>query len=594
LWAAGPWESWQIHLVEADGVRIAVFGACLATPGELESAAAAIRRTGDHAVLARLPGSHVSVVCDESGSDEHSVVVVTDLAGQHPVFHTPWADGTLFASSPLPLADLVGGTPDPEWLAARLFCGDIPEATGHRSAFTGIARSRPGHILALGPGGPAEYPIPLRLGGAAFDEGAEELRHALVTAIERRAALGCAVTCDLSGGLDSSSLACLAAKFLPGGLAAITYTDPVSNNTDDLGYAQLCTAAEPGLRQVLITGDPTCLPFTDPRTSPLLDEPAQDTLLVARTRKRLAPAARPASIHLSGDGGDAVLAGPLTYLADLTRAGRLRDLMREASAWARLRHRPAHTLMRAAARLACSDYASAIGQTARRLRSGDHPPRRGVEDHLVWCSASPAAAWTTDHTRRTLAERLTQTAETVRGLAWCSTGDGAAFRDIQAGGASSRTFDQLAQSLGVTVHVPFLDNRVITACAAVSVADRTTANAAKPLLAAALAGMVPPELTRRRTKGDYTAAMYAGLQQAAPALRDMLTHPLLADLGLIQPEPARAALDAAVSGHAFPLAALGDVLAAEQWLRALDRHRPAFWNHTASAKEETHARAGTP
>jgi asparagine synthase (glutamine-hydrolysing) len=585
LWAVGDWAPWEIRVAEADGLRVAVFGACLASAGELAAAAAAIRRTGDHAVLARLPGSHASVLCDESGPGEPGVVIVTDLAGQHPVFHTSWAGGRLFASSPLPLADLLDAVPDPTWLVARLFCPDIPEATGTGSAFTGIARTRPGHILTITRSGPAEQPVPLRLGGVAFAEGAEALRYALLTAVERRVGFGCAVSSDLSGGLDSSSLACLAAKHLPGGLTAITYADPVSTNTDDLAYARLCTAAEPRLRQVLITGDQTCLPFTDLPGSPLLDEPAQDTLLITRTRARLAPAAaHQPGIHLTGDGGDAVLAGPLTYLADLVHPGRIRDLVREASAWARLRHRPAHTLVRAAARLARTDYATAIAQTARRLRDGETAPRRGVEDHLIWCTASPAAAWATDDTRRTLARRLTETATTVRDLAWCSTGDGAALRDIRAGGAGSRTFDQLAHEFGATVHVPFLDNQVITACAAVAIADRTTAHAAKPLLAAALAGLVPAELRRRRTKGDYTVALYAGLQQAAPTLRNMLTDPLLADLGLIQPEPARAALDAAVCGRSFPMAALGDVLAAEQWLRALHRPRPAFWEHTASAK----------
>lgn len=580
VWAVGDWEPWEARSIEAGDLQVVVFGACLATEIELAAAAAAIRRTGDYAALTRLPGNGVYVV-GEAGQ----VTVVVDLAGLYPVFHTRWAGGMVFASSPLPIAELLGAGPDACWLAAQVFCPEIPEVSGTGSAFTRIARTRPGHVLTLSHHGAAEEPIPLRLGGTSLTDGAETLKAALVSAIERRATLGPAVTADLSGGLDSSSLAHLAARHLPAGLSAITYADAVSVNTDDLAYARRCAEADPRLHQVLIPGDDRCLPFTDLLAAPLLDEPTQDTLHATRTRARLAPAAQHRSIHLSGDGGDAVLTGPLTYLADLVRAGRVRDLIREASTWARLRNRPAHTLLRAALRLARSDYANAIHRAARQVRGGGVPAQRGVEDHLTWCAISRASAWATARARRELASRLDQAAETVGGLGWCSTGDGSALRDIQAGGASARTFNDLARIEGVTVHVPFLDNQVIAACTAVSVADRTTTRTPKPLLAAALGGLVPDFVLRRRTKGDYTAASYAGLQQAAPVLRDMLTDPILADLGLIEPGPARAALDDAIGGRAFPLAALGDVLAAEQWLRLLtNRPQPAFWTPTASAR----------
>ncbi|MGH3852542.1 MAG: hypothetical protein ACRDR6_03400 [Pseudonocardiaceae bacterium] len=66
----------------------------------------------------------------------------------------------------------------------------------------------------------------------------------------------------------------------------------------------------------------------------------------------------------------------------------------------------------------------------------------------------------------------------------------------------------------------------------VPVADRTTAAHAKPLLTVALDGLVPARLLGRPTKGDYTACLYAGLQQAAPHLRELLTDPLLAEVGV--------------------------------------------------------------
>jgi len=81
--------------------------------------------------------------------------------------------------------------------------------------------------------------------------------------------------------------------------------------------------------------------------APLTDEPSLETLIGTRTQRRLSPASA-GDLHLTGDGGDAVLTGTLTYLGDLARAHQLRQLRREATGWARLRHRPAAPLLRAA------------------------------------------------------------------------------------------------------------------------------------------------------------------------------------------------------------------------------------------------------
>jgi asparagine synthetase B (glutamine-hydrolysing) len=208
---------------------------------------------------------------------------------------------------------------------------------------------RRGHHLRLGTvscyRAPRQREIPLQLGGTSLAEGAIAVRSALLTALQRRTDLSTVMTADLSGGLDSSTLALLAAAHLPAGLSVITYADAVAGSTDDLAYAELCTQAETRLCQIVVNGDENTLPFLDLDQAPLLDEPSQDTLLWVRTQARLAPAIAHASqLHLSGDGGDVVLTGTPTYLADLARTGRVRDLPREATAWARLRHRPAHTV----------------------------------------------------------------------------------------------------------------------------------------------------------------------------------------------------------------------------------------------------------
>ncbi|MGW4412927.1 albusnodin/ikarugamycin family macrolactam cyclase, partial [Nonomuraea sp. NPDC004702] len=95
---------------------------------------------------------------------------------------------------------------------------------------------------------------------------------------------------------------------------------------------------------------------------------------------------------MTGDDGDCVLAGPLADLADLADLARPLTAGRflcETAALARLRNRPAHTVMRAALRMARARYPQALADVAAQLRAGSAPPRRGVEAALRWCALSP-------------------------------------------------------------------------------------------------------------------------------------------------------------------------------------------------------------
>ncbi|MFI7467451.1 albusnodin/ikarugamycin family macrolactam cyclase [Nonomuraea sp. NPDC049646] len=592
LWACGEW-GWQVRTLTVEHWQVTILGACLASDDELASALRRAARTGAWDQLAALPGSFTTV---RTGAD--GVLVVPDLAGAWPLFFTSWAGGIAYCSSPLPLADLTGAGPDPYWLAARLMAAGLPDATGGRSAFAGISRSRPGHMVLLGGQEPRQQPVDMRLGGLPFAEGAEQLRHALLTAVRGRADRAESLSSDLSGGLDSSSLALLASRYRTSPVPAITYVDPVGGGEDDLAYALLCARADPGLEHIVICPPPDALPLARLDRAPLLDEPAQDVLMWARDQALLAPAA--GGLHMTGDGGDCVLAGPLAYLADLARPSTAGRFLSEAAAWARLRHRPAHAVVRAALRMARTSYPQALAAVAGQLRGGTVPPRRGVESALRWCALSPAAAWATRQARLQLAAHLERLVHADRSghLATEGGADAEALRLVRAAGADARPYAQVGASFGVDLHTPYLDNQVIAACSAVPVIDRTTTRAPKPLLGAALAGLVPAELLARRTKGAFTACLYSGLRRAAPDVLDLLERPRLAELGLIEAAPARQAAGLLLDGAEGPMSAVCDVLATELWLRQLAAPRPRLWGPATSPLERpqelAHARPARP
>ncbi|MYT48293.1 asparagine synthase, partial [Streptomyces sp. SID5471] len=144
LWAVGDWRPDEVRVVQADAqTRLAVFGVCGATDDQLRVGLFAARG-GALRHLTAWPGSYTAVV--QVG---RRVTVTGDLAGARPVFHTPWAGGTAYATAALPLADLIEAGLDIGHLAALLACPDAPEALGAGTPYEGVRRVPPGHALVL-------------------------------------------------------------------------------------------------------------------------------------------------------------------------------------------------------------------------------------------------------------------------------------------------------------------------------------------------------------------------------------------------------------------------------------------------------------
>ncbi|MFD7923803.1 asparagine synthase-related protein [Streptomyces sp. NPDC059740] len=144
LWAVGDWRPDEVRQVQvAPDVRLAVFGLCGASDDQLRVGLLAARG-GAFRHLTAWPGSYTAVAVIG-----RRITVTGDLAGLRPVFHTPWAGGTAFATAALPLADLVEATLDVDHLAAVLACPASPEAVGDGTPYAGVHRVPPGHALVL-------------------------------------------------------------------------------------------------------------------------------------------------------------------------------------------------------------------------------------------------------------------------------------------------------------------------------------------------------------------------------------------------------------------------------------------------------------
>ncbi|MGH3887329.1 MAG: asparagine synthase-related protein [Pseudonocardiaceae bacterium] len=458
---------WQRH-VAALGVVVDVVGFSPASGDQVCSTVREFVRSGDLMVLdAIATGSGVLVV-----REPHGVTVLTDLAGVWPVFYATVGESLMYSSSASAVARYAGSEVDEQWLATRLLAGGIPDAWSEGSPYRRVAAVPAGAALLIDRRGRAVVVRrDLPLGTTGFDEGARQLAETLTRAVRGRMGVHRELSTDLSGGLDSSTVAALAAATRPDPtLPAITLVC-ADLDSDDPAHARRIAAAVPGITHVELPVADEVEPYSALTAMPPTDEPFEDVSIFARLRwwmtivRELGGRA-----HLTGDGGDAVLTAPPAYLADLARRHRSSELWSHAAGWARLRHRPVHRLVGAARRLASTTQASAIEHYASALQQDDTgaASQRRWEDLISWLPGPPSPQWFTPHARQ-LAATAVRNASHGLGEGG-APGDVASLGMVQAYGRVHRIHVELAAERGVALHAPYLDDAVVAACLAVPAA----------------------------------------------------------------------------------------------------------------------------
>ncbi|WP_240138411.1 asparagine synthase-related protein [Streptomyces sp. MUM 178J] len=439
LWAVGDWRPDEIRVVTADApprptgaapvARLAVLGCCGAGDEQLRLGLFAARG-GALRHLTAWPGSYTAVV--QVG---RRITVIGDLAGARPVFYTPWAGGTAYATAALPLADLIEAQLDIGHLAALLACPESPEALGDSTPYEGVKRIPPGHALILREGSREitgyEPVASLAVAGPQIDpdRAVDGVRDALIEAVrarltaprhapetlppdpgpvpgmgpaDRRAARGRpgpapGIGADLSGGSASGTLALLAAG-LPGvpgtvlghgtgageRLLAVTFNDLATGGREareaELERAR-AIASNPRLHHVVVAAGEEGLPFAGLDSGPLTDEPAPSLVTAERHRSRLAAGS---ADHFTGAGARQVLDAHPARLADLLMDRRRRHLLRPVTALARAEGSSPQSLFipltvyRAARRLARTSYRTGMEKAAGRLLEANRVPGRGA------------------------------------------------------------------------------------------------------------------------------------------------------------------------------------------------------------------------
>ncbi len=652
LWAVGDWRPDEVRVVQADPeTRLAVFGVCGATDDQLRVGLFAARG-GALRHLTAWPGSYTAVV--QVG---RRITVTGDLAGARPVFHTPWAGGTAYATAALPLADLVEASLDVGHLAALLACPDIPEALGAGTPYEGVRRIPPGHALVLrgGAGEIASFEPTASLAVAAPqlapEQAVDGVRDALVEAVrarlagprhapdpdgldgldpgpvpgmgpaERRAARGApapGIGADLSGGSASGTLALLAAG-LPGQpgrlnghgerLLAVTFNDRATNGGQAYRDAELerarAIADNPRLHHVVVAAGEEALPYADLSTGPLTDEPGPSLTTASRHRRGCWPAARTTSSD-TAPARSSTPTPPASPTSSWTAAGAI--CCARSPRWPRRTAPP-----RSPSSSPSPSTAPPAGSPVRRTRPAS-PIRRAA----CWSGSSPTSRWPAgpwtprwprspgagrgppragSRARRWLKYRFGSAMRRTARPPSAAPGERRARAALARQAADHRVFEQAAEVRNQRLHAPFLDNQVVLACRALPDTLRVQPGARAAVLRSVLAGAgvrdLPPGWGAT-SHVTHAAAERAGLRGAVGDLVQLFDTPLLADAGLVEARVVRKALRSAAEGAALPLDGLAELVSTELWLRRLVARRGTCWTGAGAPRQKAVAGGVVP
>ena len=570
----GPAQDRELSQHEHHDAVLLVFGHCLLDTAQRSANFAAAVDSTDLDRVADWSGSYTAVVLRPG-----TVTAYTDLAGQFPLYYSQLNGEVIVGSDPGLVASRHRRDLDPVTAAAHIACAAVLPVWSERSPYSAVRRLPGSSVLQADAKGvhvaPTKLPLPVE--GRTFSDAADMTRAALTGAVRGRCE-GQVISSDFSGGLDSSAIAFLAARYSSLPVTSLAYHQPLAP-AGDLADAVRFAGLDPRIKLAVVRGSARTLPFAglaaalqegEPLTGavPWSSEPTQGVLAADRSALRLAAASSSgAGLHLTGEGGDALLLTAPSYLSSLARLRTARTLLRHCGAYARLRYASPAGLAARSFRLARTSPVRALQAVAEEVEHGASRSTNWANVISWWPPCGEATAWLTPGVRRQLAEIASDPATARAVPEGIGPADLAALTDLRKSGEAQRNLRELARSFGIAVHAPFLDSAVIRAALSVPAVYRADPWSYKPLLRAAIAGLIPSDVLDRRTKGDYSAEAYRGARGAPEALRDLLRDSRLAALGVLNPGPVREAVDRMVAGIAVPLGPLHMVLATEIWLR---------------------------
>jgi asparagine synthase (glutamine-hydrolysing) len=515
--------------------------------GELERAGHRFRTHGDTEVLVhlyeqegtafarRLRGMFGIALWD---STRRRLVLARDRYGIKPLYYRAGTDGLEFASE---LRSLPRGEIDLDALEAFLAFNSIPAPL---TIFREARKLPPGHVLVWEDGNLSleryARPAPVPVAELRDDDEAElmeELRSRLRDSVRAHLLADVPVGVLLSGGIDSSALAALAAQETsePVRTFSIGFAERSFNELSDARL--VAERYSTRHRELVLRPDAALLlpALADAFDEPFADSSALPTYLVSQL------AAHDVKVALSGEGGDELFGGYYTYVADslADRVGGLAGLVRPL-----VERLPSSTAR------ASFDY-----KAKRFVRGANLPP---LERHHAWKEIFSVDARAELTGRRhgfdpvdLYRERFAET-------------DGAELLARLLDDLLVKT-DRASMAHSLEARVPFLDPVVTNFALALPPRHRVRGLRKKVLLRKAVAPLVPARIVTGKKRGFSIPAAAWLRGELEPFARETLSAETLRRQGFFRPEAVTALIDRHVAGKEDLSRQLWGLLAFTLW-----------------------------
>jgi len=454
-----------------------------------------------------------------------------------------------------------------EGMIAEILAGYL--VSREDTLWRGVRRLPPGHILTVDAGRTrvARYWPPVSIPSvrhASDRDYAEHFRSVLDTAVRSRLRAVGPIAAHLSGGIDSSSVVVLAQRALDAGappatLEAFTQTYP-QLPADERPFAEE-VAAWSGVKWHPLLPDapsPACYEDAARRYLDFPDYPNGAAANVAIGREAAAAGAR---VMLTGMWGNAFLEGSAMHLADLLRAGRLREAVRTARS---------DRVVTASGLSSVLWHGAVRPLVPQRLRRAIAPLLRQADGLGL---VPPAFA-----RRVALGDRL-------RAPEWAPSWPTFAQRGLWQGAQSAwnvhtgEVTERGAARLGLEERHPFADRRLVEHCLGLPESQRWRGTTLKVVLRESMRGLVPEAVRTKAQQPDLSFLHMEALEAARAA--SVFADLRLAAQGWVDAARARElhrrACSLFASGdprYALLVTPLWSIYGLELWLRAASGEAP--------------------
>jgi len=558
--ANGVVITWDGRLDNRDELIGILDGVVSARSADVSIVSAALERWGT-SCFSKLIGDWALSVWDRK---ERALILARDPIGSRHLYYAAEHDGVTWSSVLDPLVASMKGrlTLDEEYIAGWLAM--LPAT--HVTPYAELRAVPPSCFMRFAPQRVASFAYwdfdgKKRIRYRNNREYEEHFRFAFRQSVRRRLRSDAPVLAELSGGVDSSSIVCVADEILARGgaeapaLRTLSYFDDAEPNWNERPYFTL-VEQQRGREGFHIAANAASA--CDLETE--IDElPA--TPLAPRSAPKFAACVNSscARVLLSGIGGDEVTGGiatPAAELADLLTRAKLRILARQLKLWALAKRKPWHQLLTECVTPFFSAFRAPYTQRSR-------PP---------WLSP--------EFVRR---ERWALAGYPVR---WTMRGALPSFQETRS------TIQALQRQIGCLVpdrqpllerRFPYLDRDLLEFLGSIPPEQLARPGQRRFLMRCALAGIVPEEILAARRKASVARAPQAALTQGWDRLAKTAWNLRSSALGIIEPGEFLKALDGMRAGQPAGMVPVLRALALERWLRGLELHGFTAYKLTRSS-----------